>query len=86
MSFGSEYFLNKKDIEEIAQGLELSNANFIWVIRFPKGEEMDVQEVLPKGFLERVGEKGKIGEKWAPQATILNNASIGLYKELNYRV
>ncbi|XP_073127792.1 beta-D-glucosyl crocetin beta-1,6-glucosyltransferase-like [Henckelia pumila] len=78
VSFGSEYFLNKKDIEEIAHGLELSKANFIWVIRFPKGEEVDVSEVLPKGFVERVGDnKGKIVEKWAPQAKILNNSSIG---------
>ncbi|XP_073041826.1 beta-D-glucosyl crocetin beta-1,6-glucosyltransferase-like [Primulina eburnea] len=77
VSFGSEYFLDKKDIEEIAHGLELSNANFIWVIRFPKGEEMEIQEVLPKGFLERVGDKGKIVEKWAPQAKILNTSSIG---------
>nr|GLL47415.1 beta-D-glucosyl crocetin beta-1,6-glucosyltransferase-like [Ipomoea trifida] len=30
-SFGSEYFLSKEDMEEVAYGLEQSQANFIWV-------------------------------------------------------
>lgn len=77
VSFGSEYFLKKEDIEEIAYGLELSNANFIWIVRFAKGEEMKVEEVLPRGFIERVGERCKIVEKWAPQAKILRHPSIG---------
>ncbi|PIN26572.1 UDP-glucuronosyl and UDP-glucosyl transferase [Handroanthus impetiginosus] len=77
VSFGSEYFLKKEEIEEIANGLELSNVNFIWIIRFPKGEEMKVEEALPQGFLERVGERGRIVEKWAPQAKILGHSSIG---------
>ncbi|KAK6137884.1 hypothetical protein DH2020_028374 [Rehmannia glutinosa] len=77
VSFGSEYFLKKEEIEEIAIGLELSNVNFIWIIRFPKGEEMRVEEALPEGFLERVGERGMILEKWAPQAKILSHSSVG---------
>ncbi|THG10663.1 hypothetical protein TEA_029692 [Camellia sinensis var. sinensis] len=32
VSFGSEYFMSKEEIEEIAHGLELSNVNFIWVV------------------------------------------------------
>ncbi|KAK6137973.1 hypothetical protein DH2020_028282 [Rehmannia glutinosa] len=60
VSFGSEYFLNKEEIEEMAIGLELSNVKFIWVVRFPKGEEMGIEEALPKGFIERVGDRGKI--------------------------
>ncbi|KAK6137868.1 hypothetical protein DH2020_028376 [Rehmannia glutinosa] len=77
VSFGSEYFLNKEEIEEMAIGLELSNVTFIWVVRFPKGEEMGIEEAFPKGFIERVGERGKIVKKWAPQAEILNHSSIG---------
>ncbi|KAL3508626.1 hypothetical protein ACH5RR_028027 [Cinchona calisaya] len=50
VSFGSEYFLSKEDMEEIAHGLELSN---------------------------RVRERGKVVKGWAPQAKILNHASIG---------
>nr|XP_016453011.1 PREDICTED: beta-D-glucosyl crocetin beta-1,6-glucosyltransferase-like [Nicotiana tabacum] len=77
VSFGSEYFLSKEEIEEIAHSLELSELNFIWVLRFPLGEETNIENVLPKGFLDRVKEKGVIVEKWAPQARILEHTSVG---------
>ncbi|KAG8391571.1 hypothetical protein BUALT_Bualt01G0201400 [Buddleja alternifolia] len=77
VSFGSEYFLTQEDIEQIALGLELSKVNFIWVIRFPKGEKINLEEVLPLGFVERVGERGLVVEGWAPQAKILGHESIG---------
>ncbi|BFG21098.1 hypothetical protein CerSpe_073720 [Prunus speciosa] len=78
VSFGSEFFLSKEEIEEIAHGLELSKVSFIWVIRFPKEEKgTRVEEVLPEGFLERVGEKGIIVDCWAPQAKILKHKSAG---------
>ncbi|KAH0980996.1 hypothetical protein GBA52_008173 [Prunus armeniaca] len=76
--FGSEYFLSKEQIKEIAHGLELSKVGFIWAIRFPKEERSTrVEEVLPEGFLQRVGEKGVIVEGWAPQAKILQHSSVG---------
>ncbi|XP_021818202.1 beta-D-glucosyl crocetin beta-1,6-glucosyltransferase-like [Prunus avium] len=76
--FGSEYFLSSEQIEELAHGLELSKISFIWVIRFPKEEKgYRVEEVLPEGFLGRVGEKGVIVEGWAPQAKILKHSSVG---------
>ncbi|KAI3763483.1 hypothetical protein L2E82_13374 [Cichorium intybus] len=55
VSFGSEYFLSNDDLEEIAYGLELSNVNFIWVLRFPKVDQrkLSLSEALPFGFLER---------------------------------
>ncbi|CAN4114371.1 unnamed protein product [Withania somnifera] len=77
ISFGSEYFLSKEDREEIAFGLEQSNVNFIWVARFPKGEEQNLEDALPKGFLERVGDKGRVLDKFAPQPRILNHPSTG---------
>ncbi|KAL7228519.1 hypothetical protein ACSBR2_007274 [Camellia fascicularis] len=58
-SFGSEYFLSKEEMEEIAQGLELSNVNFIWVVRFPIGERIRVEEALLQGFLEKMKRKRK---------------------------
>ncbi|XP_019198994.1 PREDICTED: beta-D-glucosyl crocetin beta-1,6-glucosyltransferase-like [Ipomoea nil] len=77
LSFGSEYYLTREEIQEIAKGLELSGANFIWVIRFPAGEETPLEEALPKGFLERVKGRGIIVEKWAPQIKILSHPSVG---------
>ncbi|XP_070030206.1 UDP-glucosyltransferase 29-like [Nicotiana tabacum] len=78
VSFGSEYFLSKEELHEVAQGLELSKVNFIWVIRFPQGENnSSIKDSLPKGFLQRVEDRGMVLEGWAPQATILKHISIG---------
>ncbi|XP_058204981.1 UDP-glucosyltransferase 29-like [Rhododendron vialii] len=77
VSFGSEFFLSREEIQEVAHGLEISGVNFIWVVRFPVGETTRVEEALPKGFLDRVGERGLIVEGWAPQAQILAHSSTG---------
>lgn len=77
VAFGTECYLSKEEIHEIAQGLELSKVNFIWVIRFPQGETISIQDVLPEGFLERIKERGMLMEGWAPQASILQHTSIG---------
>ncbi|KAL0339781.1 UNVERIFIED_CONTAM: Beta-D-glucosyl crocetin beta-1,6-glucosyltransferase [Sesamum radiatum] len=73
-------FLTKEDMDEIAYGLEVSNINFIWVVRFPKGANGHnglLEKTLPRGFLERVGDRGKILEGWAPQTRILGHENIG---------
>ncbi|XP_071910194.1 mogroside IIIx synthase-like [Coffea arabica] len=77
VSFGSEYFLSKEEREEIAYGLELSNANFIWLVRFPMGHAVALQEALPEGFLHRVKERGIVVDGWAPQAKILQHSNTG---------
>lgn len=84
VSFGSEYFLSEEEIVEIAKGLELCKANFIWVIRFAimEGRERSnssVEEVVPKGFLERMRERGRVVAGWAPQANILGHPSTGAF-------
>ncbi|KAF3619530.1 Beta-D-glucosyl crocetin beta-1,6-glucosyltransferase [Capsicum annuum] len=76
-SFGSEYFLSKEEMEELSFGLELSKVNFLWVIRFPVGQKISLEAALPKGFLERVGSRGKVVLGWAPQLSILGHSSIG---------
>ncbi|XP_023904401.2 beta-D-glucosyl crocetin beta-1,6-glucosyltransferase [Quercus suber] len=77
VSFGSEFFLSKEEMQEIAYGLELSMVPFIWVVRFPRGEKVNLQMALPKGFLDRIGDRGMVVEGWAPQKTILKHSSIG---------
>ncbi|KAG8372980.1 hypothetical protein BUALT_Bualt12G0123400 [Buddleja alternifolia] len=79
ISFGSENYLFKDQIQEIAKGLELTNVNFIWVIRFPiEGDQIRIlEESLPLGFLDRVKDRGMVVQKWAPQAVILANPSVG---------
>ncbi|KAK1402378.1 beta-D-glucosyl crocetin beta-1,6-glucosyltransferase-like [Heracleum sosnowskyi] len=76
VSFGSECFLPKEEMEEMASGLELSCVNFIWVARPPTGDKF--LGGLLKELRERVGaEKGMILETWAPQLRILSHSSIG---------
>ncbi|XP_052200606.1 UDP-glucosyltransferase 29-like [Diospyros lotus] len=77
VSFGSEFFPSKEDMEELAHGLEQSEVNFIWVIRFPAGEKATAEEALPEGFSGKVGKRGLLVEGWAPQAKILGHRSTG---------
>ena len=78
VSFGSEFFLSKEETEAIAHGLEQSEANFIWGIRFPKGAKKNaIEEALPEGFLERAGGRAMVVEEWVPQGKILKHGSIG---------
>ncbi|KAK4368001.1 hypothetical protein RND71_011793 [Anisodus tanguticus] len=74
-SFGSEYSLSKEDLLEIAYGLENSKVNFIWPIRFQKGEDLELEEALPKGFFNRV----KVFKGCPPQSKILDLSSIGRF-------
>ncbi|XP_075488101.1 mogroside IIIx synthase-like [Primulina tabacum] len=78
--FGSEYFLSKGQIQEIAKGLELCDVNFIWVVKFSVEDELvTLEEALPQGFRERVKGRGMVVNGWAPQAKILSNPSTGAF-------
>ncbi|CAL5365389.1 unnamed protein product [Camellia sinensis] len=41
------------------------------------GEKIEVEEALPQGFIDRVGERGLVVEGWVPQARILAHSSTG---------
>ncbi|KAL1543124.1 beta-D-glucosyl crocetin beta-1,6-glucosyltransferase [Salvia divinorum] len=79
ISAGSENYLSKDQMQEVAKGLEISEVKFIWVVRFPHGERVSLDEMLPKGFLDRVGERGRIVQGWAPQDGILAHPSVGAF-------
>ncbi|GLJ05285.1 hypothetical protein SUGI_0015290 [Cryptomeria japonica] len=86
VSFGSEYFLSEKLIEEIAEGLEASLVPFLWVLRLAGylDEGMDevkrrVSDSLPRGFESRVAERGMVVSGWAPQQEILCHPSTGAF-------
>ncbi|KAG6427052.1 hypothetical protein SASPL_111291 [Salvia splendens] len=63
VSFGSEYFLSKEDMDGIALGLLLSKVNFIWVVRFPEGVMRNgcLEKKFPEGFLAKVVDRGLVG-------------------------
>ncbi|GMI94635.1 UDP-dependent glycosyltransferase 76B1 [Hibiscus trionum] len=76
VSFGSLASLSKKDIVEIAWGLVSSEQPFLWVIRPGLVHGSEGMELLPDGFLEKVGDKGLIVE-WAPQQEVLAHEAVG---------
>ncbi|KAF4399855.1 putative UDP-glucose flavonoid 3-O-glucosyltransferase 3 [Cannabis sativa] len=84
LCFGSMGSFDEDQVKEIAKGLEMSGVRFLWSLRKPpqKGESivpkefLDLNEVLPEGFLDRTAEVGKV-IGWAPQVTILAHPSVG---------
>ncbi|KAJ8567484.1 hypothetical protein K7X08_019692 [Anisodus acutangulus] len=69
------FFKEIEDLLEIAYGLENSKVNFIWPIRFQKGEDLELEEALPKEFFNRV----KVFKGCPPQAKILDLSTIGRF-------
>ncbi|KAK2457351.1 cyanidin 3-O-galactoside 2''-O-xylosyltransferase FGGT1 [Trifolium repens] len=82
-SFGSETFLNNEQINELSTGLELTGLPFILVLNFPSNlcAKTELEKALPKGFLERVKDRGMVHTGWLQlqQQLILKHNSVGCY-------
>lgn len=76
VSLGSIVVMDKNEFIETAWGLFNSNQPFLWVIR--SNNSMDVWNSieLPDGYLEAIGDRGRI-VKWAPQKDVLAHRAIG---------
>ncbi|XP_050366972.1 UDP-glucose flavonoid 3-O-glucosyltransferase 7-like [Argentina anserina] len=72
--FGSLTNFSDSQLLEIAEGLEASGQEFIWVVN---KEKKDKEEWLPEGFEQRVEGKGLIIRGWAPQVLILEHQAVG---------
>ncbi|XP_071691728.1 scopoletin glucosyltransferase-like [Rutidosis leptorrhynchoides] len=75
LSFGTMVTVTSSQVHEIAMGLETCDQDFIWVIK------EDQETSMPKGFEDRMKEKGKgfIIKGWAPQVLILDHDSVGVF-------
>ncbi|KAK2638417.1 hypothetical protein Ddye_026212 [Dipteronia dyeriana] len=80
-AFGSESFLSKEQIRELALGLELTGLPFLLVLNFPKNTnaETELANVLPDGFMERIGDKGVVHTGWVHQHLVLAHQSVGCF-------
>uniref|UniRef100_A0A7N0RH37 Glycosyltransferase n=1 Tax=Kalanchoe fedtschenkoi TaxID=63787 RepID=A0A7N0RH37_KALFE len=83
LCFGNLGSFRSEQVTEIALGLEESGVKFLWALRKPPSEGKisppseftDPQEILPEGFLSRIGARGLVCG-WAPQAEILAHGAI----------
>ncbi|XP_008234818.1 PREDICTED: UDP-glycosyltransferase 88A1 [Prunus mume] len=88
LCFGSLGLFSKKQLQEIAIGLERSGLRFLWVVRNPPAEnntgvaiteqpDPELESLLPDGFLGRTKNRGLVVKSWAPQVAVLNHESVG---------
>jgi scopoletin glucosyltransferase len=73
VSFGTLTHFSLDEMRELARGLDLSGANFVWVVSGADSEWM------PDGFADLLehGERGLVIRGWAPQVLILNRPAVG---------
>ncbi|XP_068311666.1 UDP-glucose iridoid glucosyltransferase-like [Pyrus communis] len=75
VSLGSVASISEKELAEMAWGLANSKQPFLWVIRPGSVSGSDWIELLPQGFIEAIGERGRI-VKWASQREVLSHRAI----------
>ncbi|KAL6893725.1 hypothetical protein ACP4OV_007823 [Aristida adscensionis] len=68
---------NLELLRELAHGLELAGARFLWALRPPVGVRED--SILPDGFAARTGGRGLVTARWAPQVRVLAHAAVGAF-------
>ncbi|MCD7447045.1 hypothetical protein HAX54_021678, partial [Datura stramonium] len=79
VGFGSECKLNKDQLYEIANGVQLSGLPFLWILQKPNWASNDevIDVFLPSGFRDAITEgRGLLHVGWAPQKEILAHSSI----------
>lgn len=72
VALGTEAALTKNEAHALALGLEQCGLPFFWVLN-----RNYLLEMLPDGFCDRVGNRGMVYTKWAPQIKILSHKSVG---------
>lgn len=77
-AFGSQIFLPKAQFQEMLLGFEMTGMPFFVAVSKPEGAE-SIEEALPEGFLERVGDRGVVHGGWVQQTQILTHPSVGCF-------
>ncbi|XP_027361293.1 gallate 1-beta-glucosyltransferase-like [Abrus precatorius] len=78
ISFGSVVYLKQEQVDEIAYGLLDSGVCFLWVMKPPHKHSGNEVHVLPRDFLEKAGNKGKV-VRWSPQEQVLSHPSVACF-------
>jgi hypothetical protein len=77
VALGSEVPLSVEQVHELALGLELAGARFLWALRKPTGTAALNDDPLPPGFQDRTSSQGLVTMGWVPQLSILAHAAVG---------
>ncbi|KAI3431876.1 EF-hand domain-containing protein [Psidium guajava] len=84
LCFGSLGTFSAEQLKDVAVGLEKSGQRFLWVVKNPLGHELgsgngdvDLEALMPEGFLERTKERGMVVRSWAPQVAVLGKEAVG---------
>jgi hypothetical protein len=84
VALGSEAPLTRKNLQELAHGLELAGVRFLWALRkpvglFDSGGNAGERGVLPDGFEERTRARGLVCTGWVPQVAVLAHGATGAF-------
>ncbi|VAH86466.1 unnamed protein product [Triticum turgidum subsp. durum] len=79
LCLGSKGTLSAEQLKEIAVGLDRSGQRFLWSVRMPAGLELELDALLPQGFLERTRGRGLVIKSWAPQMDVLGHRATGAF-------
>jgi hypothetical protein len=80
VALGSEAPLTPENVHELALGLELSGARFLWALRLPSGTAASTSPpLLPDGFEARPRGRGAVCTGWVPQMRVLAHAAVGAF-------
>ncbi|KAK9674145.1 hypothetical protein RND81_12G214100 [Saponaria officinalis] len=77
-AFGSQFILEKDQFQEFVLGFEMTKLPFLMAVKPPTGCA-SIEEALPEGFKDRVGDKGVITDRWVQQPLILAHPSVGCF-------
>ncbi|CAN6197472.1 unnamed protein product [Urochloa humidicola] len=81
VALGSEAPVTAEAVRELAAGLELSGARFLWALRAPGGSSSGAAAaaVLPDEFEQRVAGRGVVCTGWVPQVHVLAHDAVGAF-------
>ncbi|KAI3912974.1 hypothetical protein MKW92_050297 [Papaver armeniacum] len=77
-SFGSECHMEKDQFQELLMGFELTDMPFFLALKTPLGV-LTMDEALPRGYKERIEDRGLIENGWVQQQLIIAHPSVGCF-------
>ncbi|PIA62960.1 hypothetical protein AQUCO_00200760v1 [Aquilegia coerulea] len=78
--FGSRTALSREQLRELGAGLVKNEFRFLWILKDKKVDKEDVaevEEVLGKGLVENLKDKGLVIKGWVDQGGVLSHRAVG---------